>query len=137
MIPPGVAPRVIRLAYRAIPALVAREDTGGDPNSKADFVKLSPSDVLTILALYVLVHCSVYLWYQTRRQRGDARRQGVPAGGSTVGTDTRGRRRLASGIHHSEHRKRALVRIAMALAALTLAGTVISSVGGQGSGPWP
>lgn len=100
-------------------------------------MKLLPSDVLTILALYVLVHCSVYLWYQTRPQRGEARRQSVPADGSTVGTDTRGRRRLASGVHRSEHRKRALVRIAMALAALTLAGTVISSVGGQGSGPWP
>jgi hypothetical protein len=98
-------------------------------------VKLLPSDVLTILALYVLVHCSVYLWYQTRRQRSDARRQSMPAPGSTVATDTPGRRRVASGIHHSEQRKRALVRIVMALAALTLAGTVISSIGGPASGP--
>jgi hypothetical protein len=130
--PPGLAPGAIRLAYRAIPALVSRGDTGDDRKPKAEPVKLLPSDVLTILALYVLVHCSVYLWYQTRRQRSDARRQSMPAPGSTVGTDTPGRRRVASGIHHSEHRKRALVRIAMALAALTLAGTVISSIGGQG-----
>lgn len=85
-----------------------------------------------MLALYVLVHCSVYLWYQTRGQKSDARRQSVPAPGSTLGTDIPGRRRIASGIHHSEQRKRALVRIAMALAALTVAGTVISSIGGQG-----
>lgn len=98
-------------------------------------MKLSPSDVLIVLALYVLVHCSVYLWYRTRRQQVDARRQSVPAPGSTAGADTPGRRRIASGIHHSEHRKRALVRIAIALAALTLAGTVISSIGGPGSGP--
>jgi len=115
--------------------LIALGDTGGVSNPQADSVKLSPSDVLTVLALYVLVHCSVYLWYQTRRQQGGVGQKSVPSPGSSAGANIPGRRRVGSGIHRSEHRKRVLVRVAIAFVALTLAGTVIATIGDPGSSP--
>ena len=94
-----------------------------------------PREVLTAVALYALLRCSVYLWYQSRRQRGNASPDDAPASDTDAGATSAGRRRVASGIHRTENRKRAFVRIAMALATLTLAGLALSSIGGQGAGP--
>ncbi|MBP6701233.1 MAG: hypothetical protein KA135_08285 [Halioglobus sp.] len=94
-----------------------------------------PNEVLTAVALYVLLRCSVYLWYRSRRLRGNESPDDVPASGTDAGADSAGRRRVASGIHLTENRKRAFVKMAMALATLTLAGLALSSIGGQGAGP--
>ena len=94
-----------------------------------------PNEVLTAVALYVLLRCSVYLWYRSGRQQGNANPDDVPASGTDAGADSAGGRRVASGIHLTENRKRAFVKMAMALATLILAGLALSSIGGQVAGP--
>ncbi len=94
-----------------------------------------PSEVLTAVALYVLLRCSVYLWYRSGWQRGNTNLDDMTASDTDAGADSAGRRRVASGIHLTENRKRAFVKMAMVLATLTLAGLALSCIGGQGAGP--
>jgi len=85
--------------------------------------------MIAAIAAYTLVHGGIYLWYQSHRdERGE---DATTSQTDRTETGAARQRRVASGIHGSQARTRRLISVAMALAAMVLAGLAIASLAGQ------